>query len=76
LCDPESDIYKAWFSSGLNFVLEKRYLGAAIAAAFLNIGVGIKALAVSATALVMKFGIEVYCERFKPDLLMENRRAS
>jgi hypothetical protein len=76
LCDPESDIYKAWFSSGLNFVLERRYLGAAIAAALLNLGVGIKALAVSATALVMKFGIEVYCDRFKPDLLMENRRAS
>jgi hypothetical protein len=76
LCDPESDIYKAWFSSGLNFVLERRYLGAAIATALLHLGVGIKALAVSATALVMKFGIEVYCDRFKPDLLMENRRAS
>jgi hypothetical protein len=73
LCDPESDIYKAWFSHGLNYVLERKYLGLAVAAALLNLGIGIKALAISAVALVMKFGIEVYCDRFKPDFVMDAR---
>jgi hypothetical protein len=73
LCNPESDIYKAWFSAGLNFVLERRYLGSAVALTLMNLGIGIKALAVSAVALVMKFGIEVYCERFRPDFIMQSR---
>jgi hypothetical protein len=73
LCNRESEIYKAWFSSGLNCVLERKYLGLAVATAFLNLGLGIKALAVSAVALIMKFGIEVYCDRFKPDLVMDAR---
>jgi hypothetical protein len=75
LCNPESDIYKAWFASGLNCVLNRKYLGAAIAASLVNLGLGIKALAVSFVALVMKFGIEVYCDRFRPDFVMETRGA-
>jgi hypothetical protein len=39
----------------------------------LHLGIGIKALAVSAVALIMKFGIEIYCERFKPDFIVEAR---
>jgi hypothetical protein len=73
LCNPESDIYKAWFSSGLNFVLERKYLGSAVALTLMHLGIGIKVLAVSATALIMKFGIEVYCDRFKPDFIVEAR---
>ena len=75
LCDPQSDIYKAWFSSGLNFVLERKYLGSAVALTLVDRGVGIKALAVSAVALIMKFGIEVYCDRYKPDFIMGARGA-
>jgi len=73
LCNPESDIYKAWFSSGINCVLDRKYLGAAIAASLLHVGIGVKALAISFAALVMKFGIEVYCDRYKPDFVMETR---
>jgi len=73
LCDPESDIYKAWFSAGLNFVLERKYLGSAVALIFMDLGIGIHALAVSAVALIMKFGIEVYCDRYKPDFIMTAR---
>lgn len=73
LCNRESDIYKAWFSAGLSYVLERRYLGLAVSAALLNLNIGIKALAVSAVALVMKFGIEVYCDRYKPDFIMDAR---
>jgi len=73
LCDPESDIYKAWFSAGLNFVLERKYLGSAVALIFMDLGIGIHALAVSAVALIMKFGIEVYCDRYKPDFIVTAR---
>jgi hypothetical protein len=46
----------------------------AVAAALVHMGIGIKALAVSAVALIMKFGIEVYCDRFRPEFIMEVRR--
>lgn len=70
LCDPDSDIYKAWFHNGLAVVLDKKYLGTAITAAMTGLNIGIKALAVSATALVIKMGVETYCEVFRPKSLM------
>ena len=70
LCDPESDIYKAWFNQGLGVVLNKKYLGAAIVATMANLGIGIKALAVSAAALIIKFGIEMFCETGRPHEIM------
>lgn len=53
---------------------DRKYLATAIAAALVDLGIGIKALAVTAVALIMKFGLEVYCDRFKPQLVMEDRR--
>jgi len=73
LCDPNSDVYKAWYCGGLSLVLDRRYLVAAVTAALAHLSIGLKALIVSAVALVMKFGLEVYCDRFKPDFLMESR---
>lgn len=73
LCDPESDVYKAWFANGVGYVLDRKYIGTAVAAALLHLGVGVKALAVSATALVIKFGIEIYCDRYRPEFVMEER---
>lgn len=75
LCDPESDIYKAWFHQGMDVVLNKKYIGGAVIAIFSGLGIGIKALAVSATALVIKFGLEVFCDAYQPDALMEGRSA-
>lgn len=73
LCDPDSDIYKAWFQNGLSLVLDKKYLSAAVVAAMTGLNVGIKALAISATALVIKMGIETYCEGFRPRGIMIER---
>jgi hypothetical protein len=70
LCDPESDIYKAW-SKGMGAVLSGKYIAFAVVAALYGSGLGYKALAVSATALVMKFGIEVFCEQYRPVGVME-----
>jgi hypothetical protein len=74
LCDPESDVYKAWFNNGMMVVLDKKYMTAAIVSAMSGIGIGIKALAVSATALAFKMGLEVYCDRYKPAGVMETRQ--
>ncbi len=73
LCSPDSDIYKAWFSNGLGFVLDKKFISTAVISALSGFGIGIKALAVSATALIIKFGIEVYCHRFQPSDIMSAR---
>ena len=70
LCDPKSEIYQAWFNQGMMVVLDKKYFALVVSAALVNIGASVKALAVSATALLIKFGLEVYCERFKPDSVM------
>ncbi len=70
LCDPKSEVYKAWCSNGLQLVLSKTYISLAVGQALSGLGVGIKAIAVSVVALVMRFGLDVYCERFKPDSVM------
>lgn len=73
LCDDESDIYQLWVHQGIGAVLDKKYIGAAIIAALSGIGIGLKALSVSAVALVLKFGIEMFCDIYKPESLMEAR---
>lgn len=71
LCDPKSDIYQAWVHKGIGFFFSKVYLGSAVAQALTNLGMGIKSLAVPITALIIKFGIEVYCEKYKPQGIMQ-----
>lgn len=73
LCDPQSEIYKAWYTNGMAHVLSKKYYAMAITAALVDIGFAAKAVAVPATALLMKLGIEVYCERFKPEEILDGR---
>lgn len=74
LCDPKSEIYKAWFTNGLpSLVLSKGYIRTAIATALVNIGVGTKMIVAYVVALVMRLGLEIYCEHYKPSDLMELR---
>ncbi len=70
LCDPNSDIYKTWMNNGLRIVLNKFYIGSAITTMLADLGLGVKAIAVPIIALIIKFGIEVYCDRFKPSGIM------
>lgn len=73
LCDPESEIYQVWFKNGMGMVLNKNYIRGAVIAVFTGLGIGIKMLTASVIALIMKFGLEVYCEKYKPMDLMELR---
>lgn len=70
LCDEKSDIYQAWVHKSIEFFFSRIYLGTAIAQALTNLGMGFKALAVPITALIIKLGLEVYCEKYKPKGIM------
>ncbi len=73
LCDPKSDIYKSWFNNGMQIVLSKGYIRSAVISCLGGLGIGITMVAAYIIALITKFGIEVYCERYKPIGLMEIR---
>lgn len=74
LCNPESEIYKVWFSHGMKTVLNKGYIRTAVLTCFVHLGIGFPLIAASVIALIIKFGIEVYCDRYKPISLMEIRK--
>ncbi|PKO52373.1 MAG: hypothetical protein CVU26_06760 [Betaproteobacteria bacterium HGW-Betaproteobacteria-2] len=71
LCDPNSEIYKAWYSNGMSQVLTKKYYAIAVSSALIDLGFGVKTIAVAVTALLIKFGLEVYCEKYKPGELLD-----
>jgi len=73
LCNPNSDIYKSWFNNGMQIVLSKGYITGAVTSCFVNLGIGIKSVIIWVVALVIKFGLEIYCERYKPKDLMNLR---
>jgi hypothetical protein len=74
LCDPKCDVHQAWTKEGLGAVLNKKYIGAAVAAACVNLGIGLKAIAVPVAALILRFGIDVYCDRYQPKGVMIDRK--
>lgn len=73
VCSPDSDIYKAW-SQGLSIVYDRKYIAAAIVAAFNSASITVVMVAASAAALAIKFGAEVFCETFAPRSLMIDRK--
>ncbi|WP_036158719.1 hypothetical protein [Maribacter forsetii] len=73
LCDPKSEIYQVWFKNGMGMVLSKNYIRSAVIACLASLGIGIKMISATIIALIMKFGLEVYCEKYKPADLMELR---
>lgn len=73
LCDPESEVYKAWYSNGVSQVLSKKYYAVVVTSALIDLGFAAKAVAVPATALLMRFGLDVYCERYRPGEILDGR---
>lgn len=57
-------------------VIDKKYITTAIAVALTGSGIGIMALVISAAALVLRFGLDIYCDRYKPSGITEFRRKS
>ncbi len=73
LCDPKSDIYQAWFTNGIASFLSKKYYAVVVTTALVDLGLASKAVAVPVTALLMKVGIEVYCEQYRPGEVLDER---
>ncbi|RBA22946.1 hypothetical protein [Herminiimonas fonticola] len=73
LCDPQSEIYKAWYTQGVSQVFSKKYYAVVVTGALLDMGFAIKAIAIPATALLMKLGLEVYCDRYKPSEILGSK---
>ncbi len=73
ICDPNSEIHKAW-SEGLSIVYDKKYITAAIITSFNSLNISGVMLAASAVALAIKFGVEVFCETFAPKSIMIARK--
>lgn len=73
LCNKESEIYKTWFNNGMQTLLSKGYIKGAVISCLVKSGIGIPMIASSIIALIMKFGIEVYCTKYKPIYISEIR---
>ena len=73
LCDPNSEVNKALVQHGLGFVLNKKFIGGVVATTLLGMDVGSKGIALCVTALVIRFGLDVFCEAYKPEGIMEAR---
>ncbi|WP_446808413.1 hypothetical protein ACH50O_14055 [Methylomonas sp. 2BW1-5-20] len=73
LCDKSSEVYKLWFTNGISAVLDKKYLTTAIIGAMAEVKVGAYAIAVYVTAIIIKIGIETYCQLAKPHSVMDCR---
>lgn len=73
LCDPQSEVYKLWYTDGLKAVLDKKYITGSIVTALSGYRIGVYAMAVYVSALVLKTGIEVFCEVYQPPPIMGAR---
>lgn len=73
LCDPKSDVYKMWYTSGVSAVFDKKYLTGAIVASLSGFRIGGYAIALYTSALVIKMGLEVFCDVYHPAPVMESR---
>lgn len=77
MCDPKSEVYKAWCTEGLGMFLNKKYYATAVASAMLDVGFAVKAVAVAVVALLIRLGLDVYCERYRPgDIINDAARPS
>ena len=72
LCDPESEVYKLWFTAGMKVVFDKKYLTTAIGTALAGYKVGVYGIVVYSSALILKIGLEVFCDVCKPKPIMDS----
>jgi hypothetical protein len=70
LCDPNSEIYKTW-SNTLSFLHDPKFISGIVIAAFIKQGISIIMVVSAVVALVIRFGINVFCEYTEPSILMD-----
>jgi hypothetical protein len=74
ICDQNSQVYKMWNEKVVGAVLNSKYIIGAVAAALSSISIGFHALIITAAALVIRFGLDIYCEHYKPKGIMATRK--
>ena len=75
VCDPESDLYRTWWTNGIQAVItDKKTLYVTIAATLASQSIANVAIAAYLSALMLKMGLELYCERTKPEPIMAERQ--
>jgi len=70
LCDKDSEVYKMWFTNGMQAVLDKKYITTAVVSTLAGLSIGVYAIAVYLSALLLKIGIETFCKVYKPSGIM------
>lgn len=70
LCDPSSEVYKLWCEKGMGVLFSKSYLTGIVVSSVLDIGLGYAAIAAPIVALIFRFGLDVYCDRYNPNGIM------
>lgn len=73
LCDQKSDLYQAW-SQGLAIVHDKKYISCAVVTTLADNKIGSAMIAASIIALAVRFGVNVFCELFEPETIMDKRK--
>ncbi len=74
ICDEDSESYQAWINGGLDAIVSKSYVASAVVAALADLRIGVSAVAVGVTALLIKKGLENFCNNYKPKSLMILRK--
>jgi hypothetical protein len=70
ICDPKSEVYKAWCTNGMMSILDSKLLTAYVVAALSGMRIGALMLAASLVAIVLRTGLDVFCEVAKPAGMM------
>lgn len=74
ICDSKSTVYNVWHENGMPALLDKKFLVTAIIGSLAEINICIKGLIVSSVALIIKFGLEIYCRKYEPVGVMDSRK--
>lgn len=70
LCDPKNEVYQLWHDGGLQVVLNKKAVASGVLAALAGTRIGLYALAVTTTAMILKMGLNVMCDVWRPEGIM------
>lgn len=72
LCDPNSEVYKMWSEKGLGFFYSKSYMAGVVISSLMGMGLSYKAIVPMILALIIRLGLDVYCDRYKPEGIILN----
>jgi hypothetical protein len=73
ICNPDSEVYKAWYTNGIGAFCDKKLITASVVGSLFGLGVTNIIIVIATVALLLRFGLDIYCERYRPEGIMEIR---